>query len=187
MLDLSGTFDTTNALSGIYLWIIFGYLSTTLNCDLQRFLLKNPIFTHLMGWTAFFFLFTLLDTNNKTSFSIILIKTIFVYIMFVLMTKSKWYFVVPVLGILLIDQTIKKRVAILSQNEGISKNDLDATRERQALVSHWLNIAIIALIVLGTTHYMYIQYIEYGDKFSIYEFFVAVNRKCKARPPKYVV
>jgi hypothetical protein len=186
-MDLSGTFDTTNALSGIYLWIIFAYLSTTLNCDLQRLLMKNPIFIHIMGWTSFFFLFTLLDANNKTTMSIILIKTVFVYIMFVLMTKSKWYFVVPVLGILLIDQAIKKRVAIYSQNESTSKASVEAMKIQQAYISYWLNIVIIVLIIVGSLHYMYLQHIEYGKDFSFYKFFIGVNRKCKARTPKYVV
>lgn len=180
MVDFSGTFDTTNAMSGMFLWVVFGYLSVLLNCDLQRFLRNHPAVVHLFGVVAFFFLFTLLDSNNKTSIGVIWFKTFFVYLLFVLLTKSKWYFAVPVLGLLLLDQTLKKNVLIKeAAGEDVAKN-----REFQQDATSLINKAIIVLIVLGTLHYMHLQYKEYGSGFSLAKFFFGVS-KCKPFAPKY--
>lgn len=179
-MDLSGTFDTTNALSGMFLWIIFGYLATMLNCDLQRFISMHPLFVHFMGLTAFFFLFTILDSQNKSSLNLIYLKTVLVYALFVMMTKSKWYFVVPVLMLLLVDQATKKQLAF----DKAGGKDTSSQEERQEAITRILNVMIIVLIVIGTLHYMYLQYIEYGDKFSYFQFFFGMS-KCKRVSPNY--
>jgi hypothetical protein len=188
MVDFSGTFDTTNALSGIFLWVIFGYFTAVLNCDLQRMMRSNPIVVHIMGLTAFFFLFTLLDSNNKNSVAVIYAKTIFVYLLFIMMTKSKWYFVVPVLVMLLVDQTFKKHLAMQeATNTNTSTNtNMEKQRAIQHQVTTVLNVAIIAVIIIGTLHYMYLQYLEYGPrKFSLYTFFFGLSNKCKNTMPNY--
>jgi hypothetical protein len=174
-MDFSGTFDTTNALSGMYLWLIFGYLSALLNCDLQRFIYQHPVVVHCFGIVAFFFLFTLLDTNNKTTITSIWVKTLFIYILFVLMTKSKWYFVLPVLAALLVDQTLKKAVAI----KEASGEDVTRVREQQQQYSHYINLTIILVILVGMAHYAILQREEYGEHFSWYTFFMGMS-KCKS-------
>lgn len=180
MVDFSGTFDTTNALSGMFLWLIFGYLAGLLNCDLQRFLQSHPVWIHVFGITAFFFLFTILDSNNKTSIGVVWVKTLFIYMLFVLMTKSKWYFVVPVLALLLIDQTIKKDIAI-KQADG---KDVEKQKETQQQITRLLNVVIITMILVGTVHYMYLQKLEYGKEFSFAKFFLGFG-KCKGIAPRY--
>lgn len=179
-MDLSGTFDTTNALSCMFLWLIFGYLASMVNCDIQRFLHHYPIVFHSFGFLAFFFLFTLLDSNNKSSIWIVWAKTIFVYLLFVLMTKSKWYFVLPVLALLLIDQSIKKQVAFLKA----SQKDTQKLEEFQNKATKAINILIIVLIIIGTLDYMRMQKIEYRDRFSFYKFFM-ITTECKKNMPYY--
>jgi hypothetical protein len=181
MIDFSGTFDTTNALSGMFLWIVFGYLSVLLNCDLQRFLQSHQLVLHAFGLIAFFFLFTLLDSNNTSDIKVLWVKTVFVYILFVLMTKSKWYFVLPVIGLLLIDQSLKKFILI---NHAAGK-DVTEEKKFQKTATHAINICIIVVILLGTIHYMYLQHIEYGKNFSFSHFFLGIT-KCKAVSPRYV-
>ncbi len=184
-MDLSGTFDTTNALSGMFLWVIFGYMTALMNCDIQRLLRNNPWCLHLAGVTAFFFLFTVIDDNNKGNISTVWFKTVFIYMLFVLMTKAKWYFVMPVLGLLLLDQTLKKDVAIkAAAGEAKDGGDIEARMSRQRKVTRFVNVAIIVLILLGTVHYMILQKIEYRERFSFYKFFVAV-KECKKHAPNY--
>jgi len=179
MMDFSGTFDTTNALSGMYMWLIFGYLSQLINCDIQRYMNSNALVTHLVGITAFFFLFTLIDNNNRdVTIGMIWFKTLFIYGLFILMTKSKWYFVVPVLILLLVDQTIKKMTPAVD-----SENDDALLRQRE--ISSKLNIGIIFIIIVGSLHYMYLQWLEYRSKFSLTRFFLSTNRTCKLKSPKY--
>ena len=178
LVDSSNTFDTTNALSSMYLWIIFAYLSTLLNCDLQRFIKSHPLVMHVVGLTAFFFLFTLLDSKNQTSLGLVWFKTLVIYVLFVLMTKSRWYFVVPVLGLLLLDQSLKRDIGF----KEASGKDVSIEKERQLAISHYLNILIIVLIFIGTAHYMFIQYNDHKKNFSLFTFFFGW-KNCKSIKP----
>lgn len=171
---LTSSFDTTNALSGMYLWLIFGYLAGMLNCDLQRFLQSHPLWVHAFGLVAFFFLFTLLDSNNKVPVWMVWVKTVFIYLLFVLMTKSKWYFVIPVLALLMVDQSLKRDVNF-RKNAG---EDVSEYEKKIKKVSFIMNIIIITSIFVGMFHYMFIQYLDYKQDFSIYKFFFGVSR-CK--------
>lgn len=171
----SDTFDTTYALSSMFLWVAFSLLVVLLNCDIQRLVKSNPIAMHLLGLTAFFFLFTLLDTNNKQALYIIYIKTVLVYFLFVLMTKSKWYFIVPVLLMLLIDQSIKKQVAIDKAND----RDVTQLQEKQIQITKALNVLIIVTMVVGSLHYMYLQKLQHKSQFSLYKFFVSPANTCR--------
>jgi hypothetical protein len=168
------TFDTTYALSAMFLWIMFSYLANMLNCDLQRMLKSNLMVVHLCGVLTFFFLFTLLDPNNKSSIGVIWLKTLIVYILFVLMTKSKWYFVVPVLILLLIDQTLKKEVAI---REARGQHD-QSLKGRQEGITKMVNVSIIVVITIGALHYMYLQFIQHHSQFSFKKFFFGVADNC---------
>jgi hypothetical protein len=178
--DIENTFETTNAISSMYLWLIFGYLSALINCDLQRFMLQNPFVIHSLALVAFFFLFTLLDSNNQTNVGMVWVKTVVIYAIFLLVTKSKWYFALPVLGLLLVDQTLKKHVQYL---ERIGKID-EATRSKYKLAARVLNGITLGLIVFGTLHYMVLQKIEYKENFSFVKFFFALGQ-CKSNMPDY--
>ena len=175
-MDLSGsTFDTTNALSAMFLWLIFGYLGGMINCDIQRFMKTHPAAFHSFGFLAFFFLFTLLDSSNASSIWVVWLKSIGVYVLFVLMTKAKWYFVMPVLVLLLADQSLKKHIAF----KKAAKDDMERLEEFQAVFTKVVNYTIIALIVIGVLDYVRLQMMEYKHEFSFYKFFLT-STECKA-------
>ena len=183
LLNSADTFDTTYALSAMFLWVIFGMLQVIVNCDLQRLMWKYTAVFHAVGLVAFFFLFALIDTANKTSIWVIWIKSIFIYILFVGMTKSKWYFVVPVLSLLLVDQMLKKDLAFRKARDdadAVALERREAVLERVTLI---INITIIVVIFLGSAHYAYLQKLEYQEAFSWTKFF-GVN-KCKTSAPNY--
>lgn len=173
-MDFSGTFDTTNALSCMFLWLIFSFLAVMVNCDVQRLLKAHYMLFHMFGLLSFFFLFTLLDSNNKSSISVIWVKTFFVYVLFILMTKSKWYFVIPVLTLLLIDQSLKKDIAFKTA----AGNDVQKQQAIQKVVTKWINVAIIAIIVVGSIHYGYLQYEQHKTNFSLTKLFFK-NKMCR--------
>lgn len=177
---LAGTFETSTALSGIFLWILFSYLSRILNCDLQRLMNSNPLVVHFIGLTTFFFLFTIIDTKNNTHIAMVWLKTLVVYVAFVLMTKSKWYFIIPILVILLVDQTIKKHLAIETER-GKDTEKLEIIQEKTSKV---IEICILILICVGTLHYMMLQRKEYKENFSFFTFFFGVTN-CKTYYPTY--
>lgn len=171
---LEGTFDTTVALSGLYLWMLFGYLATMMNCDLQRFIKTHVFFRHIIAIVAFFFLFTLVDNDNKSHIGIIWCKTLFVYALYIMAIKSKWYFAFPVLGLLMIDQTIKMHVKYLDKKEKMGKY-IDYYK----YIRDNINNAIIVIIVIGFLHYVLRKHSQYGSKFSFYK--LLISEKCSKR------
>lgn len=183
-LDFEGTFDTASSLSGMYLWLLFGYLSVMLNCDLQRFIQSHPLVMHLVGIVAFFFLFTVLDSNNKNDIKIIWIKTLIVYGLFILSTKSKWYFVVPVLVLLLVDQSMKKDLSFEKAKGHLSEEAIQRNEERVRKVTNIIQYVIYAMIITGTLHYVYLQKLEYKSEFRWSKFFFGIT-KCKSTMPRY--
>jgi hypothetical protein len=90
------------------------------------------------------------------------------------MTKTKWYFILPVLTLLLFDQLFKKDIAF-NKSAG---DDTTKQEEIQKVLSRVINVIIIVLIVIGNLHYMYLQYSEYGNDFNIFTFFFGIP-KCK--------
>jgi len=157
-----GTFDTKTALSGLYLWLLFGFLSTMVSCDLQRWMRDSLPFRHLVGIIAFFFLFTILDSGNKAPVIALWVKTLFIYGLFLMMVKSKWYFSIPVLIVLVIDQSVKMHSEYLDKHLGAKEEVKNMEFVRQIL-----NYVIIGLVVVGFGHYMLRQMAEFGDDFHM--------------------
>jgi hypothetical protein len=167
---VSSLFDTMDALTLIMLWIVFGYLGVLINCDIQRLIASNPLFLHAAALVAFLFLMTTTDPNNKeVGFGIIVLKTIFVYTIFLLITKSKWYFALPVVLLLLVDQTIK-RIEVQRNERRLSNN----TTYKYGLIA-----IVTTLVFLGTVNYASLQMKQYGRKFSWFNFFFGVSRNCR--------
>ena len=102
----NNSFDFSLALGSLYLWLLFGFFSTLLNCDIQKYIMKHTILMYIGSLVAFFFLFTIIDDNNSIPLHLLWLKTIFVFIMFIMMTKTKYYFSIAVVILLLVDQSI---------------------------------------------------------------------------------
>jgi hypothetical protein len=139
------------------------------SCDIRRLMDNNIIFRHILCLVAFFFLFTVLDpASTKYSLTTIWKKTIIVYLIFLFMLKSKIYFSLPVLGLLMIDQHIKIYITKLTDNNEISK--YNKMRKR----INYINIVIISA---GFIHYMYRQKKEFGNDFKFTK--LLFDYKCK--------
>ena len=163
--------DTNDALTGLYLWLLFGFLSTMINCDMQRFMMDNQIFRHLCGILAFFLLFTIINKDSRISVTTMWQKTIYLYILFLMMIKSKWYYSIPVLTLLIIDQSIKAHIQYLTNINPSDTNINYYIKLRDALYK-----VIITLIIVGFVHYAYRQHAEFGPDFSWYK--LIFSSKC---------
>ena len=157
-------FDARTAIIGLYLWLLFGYLSTMISCDIKK-LMNNDIFRHVIGIIAFFFLFTLIDTNNDMDVKDLWKKTIIVYIIFLLMTKSKWYYSIPVLILLVIDQSLKGEMDYIDNKKDVTDEN-KRTKTTYEGIRKILYKIILVLIFIGFIDYMIRQYLEYGNNFS---------------------
>lgn len=163
-------FNTKDVLSALFLWLLFGYLSTMVGCDLQVFIKESLLFRHFIGLLSFFLLFTLLDRSNNIPVKNIFIKTIYTYAAFLIMIKMKWYFSIPILLLLVIDQAIKANCEYLEKNVKKDK-ECDIIRDK-------LSIILIGISIVGFIHYFIRQYIEFGNDFSIIK--LIFGYKCKS-------
>jgi hypothetical protein len=169
--NIFDTGDTNDALTGLYLWLLFGFLSTMVNCDIQRLMIENQMFRHLCGVLAFFLLFTILNKNSRNHVSTIWQKTIYLYILFLMLIKSKWYFSIPILTLLIIDQSVKVHINYLNNINPSDTNINYYMKVRDALYK-----VIITLIIVGFVHYAYRQHAEFGPEFSWYK--LIFSSKC---------
>ena len=186
--------EVRTAIAGLYLWLLFGFMSTIVSCDIKRLMTHNMVFRHTVGIISFFLLFTVIERHNDMDIFNVWIKTVYIYFIFLLMTKSKWYFSIPVLFLLVADQSLKfqimfeenkkekkgKEVTKVTEITGITEGtegtegpkgtegtENDLVMARYENIRSKLNVCIIALIVVGFLHYTFRQYNEFGTKFSL--------------------
>lgn len=158
---IEDSFDTATALSSMYLWLLFGFLSSMVSCDMQTWMQTHPGFRHALGIIAFFFLFTVLDSQNKLGVGYTVLKTLMVYMLFILLTKSKWYFSLPALALMIADQTIKVHINYL-QNNGADSAALSGWKDARRYLLYTMTVSI----VLGAIHYAWRQRNEFGAEFK---------------------
>ena len=160
--------DIRTAIAGLYLWLLFGFLSSIVSCDVKRLMTNNVFVRHIVGIISFFLLFTVIESDNQLDVFSIWAKTVYIYFIFLLMTKSKWYFSIPVLLLLVVDQSLKFQIKFEeSRKENKENKENDPTILRYENIRNNLYVCIIALIVAGFVHYAFRQYNEYGSKFSL--------------------
>ena len=163
--------DIRTAIAGLYLWLLFGFLSSIVSCDIKRLMTHNVFFRHIVGIISFFLLFTVIESDNELDVFSIWAKTVYIYFIFLLMTKSKWYFSIPVLLLLVVDQSLKFQIKFEEKRkenkENKENNENDTTILRYETIRNNLYVCIIALIVAGFVHYAFRQYNEYGSNFSL--------------------
>jgi hypothetical protein len=152
-------FDTRTAIAGLYLWLLFGYLSSMVSCDIKRMMENNIIFRHFVGIVAFFLLFTVIDKDNEVDIMQVWMKTITTYFVFLLMTKSKWYFSIPTLVMIVLDQSIKFHIDFLKQQDKPIE-DYEKARDTIYKITG-------GIICAGFIHYAIRQYTEFGKDFSV--------------------
>jgi hypothetical protein len=164
--------DVRTAIAGLYLWLLFGFLSTMVSCDVKRLMTTNVYVRHVVGIISFFLLFTVIETENEMDIFSIWTKTIYIYFIFLLMTKSKWYFSIPVFLLLIIDQSLKFQI----KYEYKQKTNKQVITRYENIRDH-IYTGIIGLIVVGFLHYTVRQYNEYGSKFSLVKLLLYHNCK----------
>lgn len=172
LVGMPASFDTTTALAALLLWIMFNYLQEMLNCDVQRLLRNNALARNVLGLIAFFFLFTVIDPNNDSHVGYTFLKTVLVYLLFMMAIKSRMIFIGIVLMLLLVDQVIRNHIAYLQKRGELDK------------VAYWVRVrgnifwACVGVILVGMIDYLFKKKKEYGDRFDL-TMFMFGTRGCK--------
>lgn len=160
-------------LTGVYLWLLFGYMSLYLNCDLQRMLRDNPPILHMFGFVTVFILFTN-QAQEKTRLhpAMLFLRALTVYVVWILASKTKWYIIFTVLCILILYQMA---LLILDYIYHPSVSTPDDTSKKEGIkrkLALGVLITISGTIVIGVIDYMRLQRIEYREEFSLWKFFI---------------
>lgn len=151
--------DLTTILLLFYLNLVLAY-KPIFNCDVQRLLQKNVYANHL--FTFFCFLYIIILSDNTLSLQQIWWKSVLIYILFIMLTKSKIEFIGVVLLLLIIDQCINSIIEEkLKKDEDVSKLKLART---------YIKYGIIAVISIGFIFYFFKQKNDHKD-FSLLSLF----------------
>lgn len=200
MFDIRGLVPSSQ-LSSVILWIIFGYIGTILNCDLQRLIRTSAFAVHFTLFVAILFLFELSPVSYGNNNDCVekggdapppppplgvlgmLLRATILYILLLALTHCKWYFVLPVLLIILVDQLVDRD---FQYRVAIADDPADKCNHRRSLqIAHNVLIGTtVALMVIGSIQYAYLQKIEYGDDFDWIKFWFMIP-KCKDYFPDY--
>jgi len=162
-------------IASVYFWLLFGSIGDTLSCDLKKSL-KNPFFRQFTAIISIFLLFVIIDKNNNGAYEIWK-NTLILYIFYLLLTKSKWYFSIPIIILVLIDQTLLSENKYLHFKKNIKDNNNLKIIEKYDIYRKYIQYIIIFLIVFGSIHYYFRQKKKFGNKFNLITFMFDVTCK----------
>jgi len=158
-------FDYRDAIAGFLLWLLFGFLSSMVSCDLQRFMQSHLLFRHFVGLVSFFFLFTVIDANSTEDIVDIWVKTFSTYFIVLVMMKAKWYFTIPLIVLIVFDQSIKFHINKLTLFN-LETDQINVNINSYIYTRKINEIALFVITLIGFIHYMVRQYYQYSSDFS---------------------
>jgi Ca2+/Na+ antiporter len=143
-------------------------------------MLNNNYLKQIAALISIFLLFVVIDKDsNKNSF--MLIKyTLIVYLFYLLLTKNKWYFIVPVILFMVIYQFLKVEINFLTNKHKKSHEKDKSISEKIHNYTKYLNNIewiIVILIVLGFIHYLIRQKLEFKKRFNFVK--LLLTNTCK--------
>jgi uncharacterized membrane protein len=152
-------------------------------CRLQRLFTENIYLKHLCAY--FTLVFFLVITSPIKSKKYIFVKSIFVYIFFVLITKVHQNFFLIILFLLAISYTLalQKKDIELNHKENINEEEITKNNKIVDNVIFVIYIIVFILTIIGILIYIGEKKIEFKEKFS-YSYFLFGIPKCSNKPIK---
>ena len=185
--------DNTSVATGLFvLTISSNYIGELLGCKVQNLLTNNILVKHIAGFMCLFFFITYLTpfqiesedgTLRKEKVGMTAIRTLVIYIFYVITSKTHWAFTLSAYGIIF---TIY--ILYLIQTDYYNKEGDEEYSKKIDDVKYILALITVAIVVVGFVLYLYQKYIEYGVEkcnkkvskkcFSIRKFLLG-NTSCK--------
>ena len=192
-----------DALLIFYIILMARFFENFFSCDLQRLFMYNVAAKHVIAFISAFFLITLVDQNasNAKNIGELFATTFKIYALYIMSTKAKAYFVLPMIIVLFVDQILKIQIDIMERKEGMEDKPKTAAGEQSKTaagdfaakidakmnkkdridllkrIREYLTYVIVTLIVVGVLHYYVRARLEFQDQFSHSAFFFG-TRKC---------
>ena len=157
-----------------FLLICADSTSNLFPCQLRRVLDNNLILKHMMVYLTITFLIVLLENIPDKSLYKIFSVSFYLYLIFILISKTEYGFFVPILIITAIVYILYlKREELKKQQESASKNEKEEIEKRHNLIIKINNILIIIILILtviGFFVYMGRKKYEYKNNFNYLTF-----------------
>ena len=167
----------------VYIWLVFGFLSDKVSCDM-KIIMNNIYYKQIAAIISIFLLFVVIENDSNKNLFTVLKDTLFIYIIYLLLTKNKWYFIVPIIIIAVIDQMIKVEInyrqnildKLNNKNDNNNDNNKEEILKHNNFVNDFSNYRnniqkiLLILIIISFIHYLIKQKIEFKDKFDLSKF-----------------
>lgn len=143
-------------------------------CRLRHAFETNLFLKHLMGFLTITFLVVLLEEIPNKNLVRIFTLSFYLYIVFIIISKTEYGFFVPILGLIAIIYVLYlKREELHKEAEKASKDDKEKIEKNYSMIINVNNILIIFVLILsilGFLIYMGRKKYEYKNKFSYLTF-----------------
>ena len=161
----------------LILIISSNYIGTTFPCRFQYLLNNNNWLKHTFGYLTMTFFVILVDPITSGTMKNNLVKAFYLYVWFILLTKTNIYFFISLVIILAVSYLL-----VLYKKEIIEKNKDDKIISTIDTTNQYLNTLFLIGTVIGVLIYLGEKKLEYKSKFSYYRFFLG-NYSCKNYTP----
>ena len=166
-------------LKGLFLLILAiagNFVAETLNCRTQKLLSENMYAKHLISLFILFFSITLFVGDEPTN---LLLKSVTIYLFFLLFTKMNLFFTIFVFILLAVYYMINLYIEFYSSlSEKEPLNYLEKINKLTEIKGFILNCVIISILV-GFMLYFKKQYGDHSKKWSTSKFIFGV-RNCNS-------
>ena len=157
-----------------FLFIFADSTSDLFPCQLRRVLDNNLILKHGMVYLTITFLIVLLENIPDKSLYKIFSVSFYLYISFILISKTEYGFFVPILIITAVIYILYlKREELHKQEETASKKEKEELQKKHDLIikiNNGLIIVIFILTIIGFLVYMGRKKFEYKNNFNYLTF-----------------
>ena len=168
-----------------FLLICADSTSNLFPCQLRRVLDNNLILKHMMVYLTITFLIVLLENIPDKNLYKIFSVSFYLYVIFILISKTEYGFFVPILIITAIIYILfLKREELNKQAETASKKEKEELEKKHDIIIKLNNLLIIVIFILtiiGFFVYMGRKKFEYKNNFN-YLTFIFGKIECNGSP-----
>ena len=157
-----------------------GALANLFPCHSVDLLENNIFLKHFIGFLNMTFFVVLLVPIPNKKLSNILFKSVLMYIVFLLISKTETYFFIPIivlLGViyLLILKKVEYQDAIEKSKSDVIDKSINDKIDTIVVINNSILLVIAILIVIGFSLYLGRKKYEYGKKFNYSTFILSSN------------
>lgn len=163
--------NTISSIGILYAVVAANYVGDVFACDLQRLLVKSALTKHIVLMVGALVWVSEAYDSASLSFSEVIVKSILLYVLFLLSCKSTAKTLLPMLGLILVDQVLRVWEQKMVERPGPHATWISRVR-------NVIHLACVSIIVLGCLMYAAKQRRDHGKAFTWLRFFFAPT-KCR--------